>query len=171
MKPRQRARLIELLNDPEYRHEFFGSLISTSIAAQIKANRTDRDWSQKRLGEETGMKQSRISAMEDVNYQGWTIKTLRRLAEAFDVTLSVRFESFGKALDRFGRFQESLVEPPYTRDPRIHENSDTEAQPVEANPPTRQAPLLPFPAVSAADTETPADMAISPASKEALRYG
>jgi len=126
MKPRQKARLVELLENPEYRHEFFGSLISTTLAAQIKANRERRNWSQKRLGEHAGMLQSRISAMEDVNYQRWTIKTLKRLAEAFDVTLSVRFESFGKALDNLDGFHDCLVEEPYASDASIHGHAATQ---------------------------------------------
>ncbi len=121
MKHHQRDRLIELLDDPEYRHEFFGSLISASIAAQIKANREDREWTQAQFADRAGMQQQRICLMENVNYQRFTLSTLRRLAEALDLTLAVRFESFGKAINRLGRFQESLVEPPYEKDPAIQD--------------------------------------------------
>lgn len=119
MKPQQKARLLKLLADHEYRHEFFDGTVSTSIAAQIRANRLDRGWSQNELAQRVDMKQSRISAMEDVNYQRWTIKTLKRLARAFDLTLSVRFESFGKALANFESFQDNLVEHPFSKDPLI----------------------------------------------------
>ncbi len=132
MRHHQRDRLIELLDDPGYRHEFFGSLISASIAAQIKANREDREWTQAQLADRAGMKQQRICTMENVNYQRFTIGTLRRLAEALDLTLAVRFESFGKAIDRLGRFQESLVETPYKKDPAIQ------------GAPTRSPELLQF---------------------------
>lgn len=119
MKPHQRSRLISLFADDEYRHEFFDGNVGTSIAAQIRANRLDRGWSQQELAEVADMKQSRISAMEDVNYQRWTIKTLKRLAKAFDLVLSVRFESFGRALANFEAFQDNLVQPPFARDPLI----------------------------------------------------
>ncbi len=128
MKHRQKTRLIKCFADREYRHAFFSGMLGASIASQIRANRQDRDWSQAELGKRAGeMRQSRISAMEDVSYQGWTINTLRRLAEALDLTLSVRFESFGKALERLDGFHGSLVEPPYARDVRIHGSLATDA--------------------------------------------
>jgi hypothetical protein len=42
------------------------------------------------------MKQSRISALEDPNYENIEVGTLRRLASAFDVGLTVRFVPFSE---------------------------------------------------------------------------
>ena len=64
------------------------------------------------------MKQGRISVMENVNYSSFSLSTLRRIAEAYDLTLNVSFEEFGKRLvdiDRFSR--ESLQRRSFDEDP------------------------------------------------------
>jgi transcriptional regulator with XRE-family HTH domain len=86
-------------HDPEARHDYAEIFLSSSIALQIKALRLQRGWSQETLAEKAGMKQSRISAMEQASYTGWSLRTLRRLAKAFDLALEVRFESFGTLLN------------------------------------------------------------------------
>jgi hypothetical protein len=50
------------------------------------------------------MKQPRISAMEKPGGAHFTLETLRRLAEAFDVALIVRFAPFGELLDWSHKF-------------------------------------------------------------------
>lgn len=132
MKYRQRKRLERELEHREYRHAFFDEMIATTLAAQIRANRKARGWSQQQLAERADMKQSRISALEDVNYRGWTLKTLRRLAEAFDVALTVRFESFETALERFEQFEHQLVQPAFDEDSSSRHESRVE--PAEAQP-------------------------------------
>jgi len=68
--------------------EFFNS----SIATQIKTLRKQRDWTQEDLAKKANMKQARISLLENASYSSWSMSTLRRLAEAFDLTLYVTFE-------------------------------------------------------------------------------
>lgn len=113
-----KSRLTKLFRDREYRRSYVESFLNTSIAAQIKANREKRGWSQEQLAHMAGMKQSRISALENVSYDSWSIKTLRRLAEAFDLVLVVRFESFGKVVEDIESFERTRLEaPPFTADP------------------------------------------------------
>jgi transcriptional regulator with XRE-family HTH domain len=69
-----------------------------AIAAQIKALREQRNWTQHQLAQAANMKQERICALEDVDYDAWTIKTLRKLAKAFDLTVKVSFEKFSTGL-------------------------------------------------------------------------
>jgi len=69
-----------------------------AIAAQIKALRDQRGWTQKELAGFSGMKQERISALEDVNYEAWTAKTLTKLARSFDLTLKISFEEFSACI-------------------------------------------------------------------------
>jgi hypothetical protein len=45
------------------------------------------------------MSQARISVMENPNYKRFNVRTLQRLAAAFDVALVVRFVSFGEFVD------------------------------------------------------------------------
>lgn len=112
------SRLIRAFKDKEYRHAYVDEFSNASIATQIKVLREQRHWSQKELAEEAGMAQPRISALENVNYDRWSVNTLRRLAEAFDVTLCVSFETFGKRLidiDRFSR--DNLERLAFDKDP------------------------------------------------------
>lgn len=90
--------LVSEFGDKEYAHAYMEEFSNMAIAAQIKALREQRNWTQKQLAQEADMKQERICALEDVNYDAWTIKTLRKLAKAFDLTLKVSFEKFSTSL-------------------------------------------------------------------------
>lgn len=96
--------------DKDYRHGYADEFLNSSIATQIKVLREQRGWSQKELAKHAQMKQPRISVMENVNYSSWSINILRKLAEAFDLTLCVSFESFGKRLADIERFSREALE-------------------------------------------------------------
>ena len=85
-------------SDKEYAHAYVDDFSNMFIAAQIKALRDQRGWTQKELAEFSGMKQERVSALEDVNYEAWTAKTLKKLAQAFDLTLKISFEKFSDCI-------------------------------------------------------------------------
>lgn len=95
-----RIRLLRLLNDlrdKAYRALFVETQIETVIPFQIRAMRSRRGWTQKQLAEKARMAQGRICVLESVNYEGAVnIKTLVRLADAFDVGLIVRFAPFSE---------------------------------------------------------------------------
>lgn len=104
--------------DEDYRHGYADEFLNSYIATQIKVLREQRGWSQKELADRADMLQPRISALENVNYSSWSIKILRRLAEAFDLTLNVSFESFGERLEDFDNFsRENLERPSFPDDP------------------------------------------------------
>jgi transcriptional regulator with XRE-family HTH domain len=90
--------LTEECKDKEYAHAYMEEFFNMSIAAQIKALREQRGLTQEQLAEFSGMKQARISVLEDVDYDAWTLKALRKLARAFDLTVKVSFEEFSKAI-------------------------------------------------------------------------
>jgi transcriptional regulator with XRE-family HTH domain len=70
------------------------------LSAQIQALREHRDWTQEQLGTAAeGMKQTQVSRLENPDYSGGTIKSLKRLANAFDLGLIVRFVKFSEFLD------------------------------------------------------------------------
>lgn len=104
--------LRESFKDKEYAQAYAEDYLNAAIATQIKVLREDRGMTQAQLAELAGMKQSRISLMEDVNYGSWNIKTLMRLAAAFDVTLSVGFESFGKLIADVTNFSRETLHRP-----------------------------------------------------------
>lgn len=87
-------RLIEELKDKAYREAFVASQIDNGVAFQIRVMRKKKEWTQKELGDKSGMKQTRIHVLEDPNKINVNISTLRRLASAFDVALMVKFVPF-----------------------------------------------------------------------------
>ena len=103
--------------DQKYLEMFWQEFLSVWIAAQIRVLRESRGWTQQVLAEKAKMKQPRISALEDADYSSWTVATLKRLARAFGVTLSVEFRSYGRLLRDFDRYKrEGLEEPPLSED-------------------------------------------------------
>ena len=90
--------LVKEFDDKEYAHAYMEEHSNMAIAAQIKTLREQRGLTQKQLAELAGMKQERICALEDVDYDAWTIKVLRRIAKAFDLTVKVSFEKFSSGI-------------------------------------------------------------------------
>jgi len=93
-------RLLNDLKDPENRRLFYAEHISTGIPVQIRELRKKRKMTQKALASATGIDQSNISDFENLNYEYTPqIGTLKRLADAFDVPLIVRFGSWEEVWD------------------------------------------------------------------------
>ncbi|HEY4424444.1 MAG TPA: helix-turn-helix domain-containing protein [Pyrinomonadaceae bacterium] len=112
---------IREFQDKETRHIYAENFLNTYIATQLKVLREDREWTQQQVAEETGMKQERISVLEDVNYESWTIKTLKRFARAFDLVLSIKFENFGTFLKDYDSFsRDNLKRLSFDKDPAFH---------------------------------------------------
>jgi transcriptional regulator with XRE-family HTH domain len=105
------------LSDKEYRDSFSGSHISNTVASQIFALREARGWTQKELAQRAGMSQSRISALEDPNYENYEVGTLKRIASAFDVAVTVRFVPFSELTTWTAELStEKIVVADFTRD-------------------------------------------------------
>lgn len=123
-------RLSNEWNDREYREAYASSKMDTVLAMQIRVLREQRGWTQAELAMRMGTRQSRVSTMENCNYGGLTLRTLKRLAAVFDVPLEV---SFGK-WDSVMQYE--------TRDQMERESyqSADAVDPVEAEGRTSQAP-------------------------------
>ncbi len=93
-------RLFEKLKSKSYREAYVAEHVRTGIAYQIRALRTQRGWSQKRLAEEMGKPQSVVSRLEDPDYGKVSIQTVLEGAAAFDVALLVQYVSFPEFLRR-----------------------------------------------------------------------
>lgn len=107
-----RESLADELKDPEARRDYADEFLSSYIALQIKTLRQQRGWSQAELAQRAGMKQSRISAMEQADYSAWNLRTLQRLAAAFDLAFVAGFESFGRMLDSMTSISRAGLERP-----------------------------------------------------------
>jgi transcriptional regulator with XRE-family HTH domain len=87
------------MKDKGYRHGMVNAQIEIDLPFQIRALRKQRGWTQPELAAKTGMKQPRISNVEKPGVTHFSLETLRRLAEAFDVALVVRFAPFSELLN------------------------------------------------------------------------
>ncbi len=95
----RREQIAVSLRDKTYRDAFVASLITIGLPSQIREMRLRRELSQEELGARVGMRQALISRFERKGYEAFTLKTLRKLASAFDVALKVRFVPFCEAVD------------------------------------------------------------------------
>lgn len=75
------------------------SNLSEGIAFQIRATRDKRVMTQAALARESGMTQNNLSRLESPDYGKQTISSLKRIAEALDVALVVRFVPFSQYIN------------------------------------------------------------------------
>ena len=92
----KQSLLCRLRRSKEARARLVSSYIDKGIAYQIRAIRDHQELSQEELAEMVGMNQNAISRLESPWYGKATIRTLKRLAAAFDVALVIRFVPFSK---------------------------------------------------------------------------
>lgn len=93
-----------LKKSKQHRAAYVSSQINIGLPFQIRALRKQRDWDQKTLAKYAEMAQPRISAMENAGYGQFTLETLKRLANAFDVGLIVRFAPLSELVRWSDRF-------------------------------------------------------------------
>jgi transcriptional regulator with XRE-family HTH domain len=79
--------------------DIFATSITGTTAAQIRAMREKKGWSQQTLADNVGMGQARISLLENPNYQNLSLNTLKRIANVFDVALVIRFVPFSRLFE------------------------------------------------------------------------
>ena len=104
--------------DEEYRHAYAEECLNTMIATQIKVLREQREMTQSTLASCAEMLQPRLSVMESADYSSWSVNTLKRLARAFDLALSVKFEAFSDVVLDFEEMsRDSLSRPSFNDDP------------------------------------------------------
>jgi transcriptional regulator with XRE-family HTH domain len=104
--------------DEEYRHSYAEECLNTMIATQIKVLREQREMTQSALARKALMLQPRLSVMESADYSSWSVSTLKRLARAFDLALSVKFEAFSEVILDFEEMsKEALSRPSFKDDP------------------------------------------------------
>jgi transcriptional regulator with XRE-family HTH domain len=146
--------LIETLKqefqDEEYRYAYQEEFSNSRMATQIKVIREQRGLKQAELAELADMKQSRISALENINYESWSVSTLRRLARALGVTFEFGFKSWGELLPEIQGFgRKTLEKPKFEDDPAFKDEPAEEAKeverlkiaPLESTTPARQLRL------------------------------
>lgn len=97
---KERYQKIEkLINSSKSRESYLRAKLNVLIPSQIRGLRLKYPMTQKELGEMAGMRQARISALEQIGEAKYNIDTLVRLAAALKVGLSVKFVTFSEVLE------------------------------------------------------------------------
>jgi ribosome-binding protein aMBF1 (putative translation factor) len=76
-------------DDPELRATIEEQRVNAQVAREIHELRTGRGLSQRQLAELVGTRQSAIARLEDADYEGHSLRMLRRIAQALGARLSV----------------------------------------------------------------------------------
>ena len=92
-KSRDAAEILDRLtgDDPELREMIAEEAVQAQIARMIYEARSAAGLTQKQLADLLGTQQSSIARLEDADYQGHSLSMLRRIADALNQKLEVRF--------------------------------------------------------------------------------
>lgn len=127
-----KAKLSRDVADPEQRHLLVSAQIRTGLPLQIRAMREDRGWTQTTLAEKLGTTQNTVSRLENPKTSKPTITTLKRIAEAFDVALIVKFAPFSELVDSIGGMSpKSVAVPSYEAENKTKESALTAFTTIE----------------------------------------
>lgn len=119
------------LRDREFSEGYSESFLDTYVSTQIKVLREQRRMTQKQLAEALGTSQTVVSRIEGAGYSSWSIKTLKKLARAFDVRLQISFETVGSLIDEVsGVNRKALQRAKRSEDPRLYHTKSLDAQPA-----------------------------------------
>ncbi len=86
-----RSRLCEDLKDPEFRAHYEEERQALKLAMKIAKLREKKGLSQQQLAELMGTSQQAISRIESGEYEGFTLKTLEKIAEATGTRVKIEF--------------------------------------------------------------------------------
>jgi transcriptional regulator with XRE-family HTH domain len=78
-------------NDPKQAEAFDGEILSAQLARKIFELRSRAGLSQRQLAARVGTSASAICRLEDADYEGHSLPVLKRIAEALDQRVEVRF--------------------------------------------------------------------------------
>lgn len=129
-----RRKLIDSLQDREFREAYVAEHLHQGFAFQVKSTRKGRDLTQAGLAEIAQMKQSRISQIEDPSYEGLTLTTAKRVASALNVALLLRLVPYSKFVDFLtGSTSVSMRDwtnpiPAFTNDPGMRDSETPDSR-------------------------------------------
>ena len=105
--------------EKEYRDAYVEAKLDSELAAQIFAIRNQRNWTQEDLAQQAGMAQPRIARLES-SCHGVSVNTLKRLASAFDVALTIKFVPFSEVATSAAKDIIDRPIPQYSNDATPH---------------------------------------------------
>lgn len=86
-----KSRLREELKDPEFKRHYEDERQALKLAIKIAALREQKGLSQQELAKRMGTSQQAISRIESGEYEGFTLKTLEKIAEATGMKVKIDF--------------------------------------------------------------------------------
>lgn len=84
-------RLRDDLKDPEFRQHFEEEKRALALAMKIAEAREKAALTQRELADRVGSSQQAISRLESGEYEGYTVRTLERIADATGYALRIDF--------------------------------------------------------------------------------
>ncbi len=122
-----KAKLIFKFNNPEYRKAFVSSRIDNGLAFQIRVMRQGKGWSQAEFAKKLGTSQNAVFRMENPAYGKQSLTTLKKIAEIFDVGLTVRFISFSQLVDLTTSMStEDVLVPSFAEDQALRSEANVQ---------------------------------------------
>jgi len=88
-----RSRLREDLKDPEFKTHYQEERQALKLAMKIAKLREKKGLSQQQMAKLMGTSQQAISRIESGEYEGFTLKTLEKIAEATGTKVKIEFVS------------------------------------------------------------------------------
>jgi len=86
-----RSRLREDIKDPEFKKHYQEERQALQLAMKIAELRNQKGLSQQELAKLMGTSQQAISRIESGEYEGFTLKTLEKIAEATGMRVKIEF--------------------------------------------------------------------------------
>ena len=86
-----RSRLREDLKDPEFKTHYQEERQALKLAMKIVKLREKKGLSQQQMAKLMGTSQQAISRIESGEYEGFTLKTLEKIAEATGTKVKIEF--------------------------------------------------------------------------------
>lgn len=117
---------VEQFKNREYREAYADEFLNTYVASQIRTIREQRGFTQEELAALIGTKQTGVSRIESVNYSGWSVTTLKKIAFALGCRLQISLETFGSLLEGNASFsREALQRQDFSDDPAFRSKPAT----------------------------------------------
>jgi DNA-binding XRE family transcriptional regulator len=86
-----RSRLREDLKDPEFKAHYQEERQALKLAMKISKLREKKGLSQQQMAKLMGTSQQAVSRIESGEYEGFTLKTLEKIAEATGTKVKIEF--------------------------------------------------------------------------------
>lgn len=120
------------LKDEEARYAYADTVNNAFLRAQIEQLRKERGFSQEKLAELVGTKQSGISRWLNSGFSTCKVESLRKFAKAYGVRLRISLEEFGTLpSDVEGFTKDRLTPRKFEDDPAFKEPAAKEPEPEE----------------------------------------